>query len=269
MSVAILLVTCCLEESRADILSQVIHNIRDQAPELGPKLTVFDNASTEPGIKEQLLSTFNNVYQTDRNVGYWSAIDWWLESLSASPPDYTYIIESDMIHYDFNKLWTCASFLDNHPEVGSVRLHEYSVNERHLYDKGRPRPESKRGLWQTHTNRLTGKAVDFKHVEGDIWSTTFLTQLPALNRYQTMRDAFIELRTKQHFTEVDFQEFYWKRFQQTGILDGGIFHCNLNQYGAGKVTGSWTSDVDLKRLGYRATRTASIIPRDQYIVTKL
>lgn len=269
MKIAYLFVTCCLEPSRADILAQVVANIRDQAPALPPHITVFDNASTELGVREQLTSTFNRVYVSDRNVGYWSAIDWWLESLSSDPPDYTYIIESDMIHYGLNKLWSCAEYLDANPDVGSIRCHEYSVAERHLYDKDRPRQDSRRGLWQSHTNKVTGHPVKLDHSSGDIWSTTFLTQLPALNRYQTMREVFAELRPLTRFTELDFQRLYWQRYRRTGIIDGGIFHCNLNPYGAKAVTGSWTSEADLKKIGYQTTRLASIAPRDQYNVVKL
>lgn len=269
MKVACLLVTCCLEPSRAEILSKVIGNLQDQAPELQPTLTVFDNASTEVGTIDVLADCFHNVYQADHNVGYWTAIDWWLSHLADDPPPYTYIIESDMIHYAFDKLWTCADYLDSNPDVGSVRLHEYSVADKHLYDKDRPRRDSRRNLWQSHTNKVTGKPVRLDHSSGDVWSTTFLTQLPALNRYQTMRDVFAELRAMQRFTELDFQRLYWQRFPRTGILDGGIFNCDLNPYGAKAVTGSWTSEAELKRVGYQATRTAAIVSPDQYTVTRL
>lgn len=270
MSVAFLLVTCCLEESRARLLDRVVANLRDEAPELATRLTVFDNASTVPGTRELLTSNFTDVWQADRNVGYWSAVDWWLWSCQhrANVPKYTYIIESDMIHYGFNRLWTCARYLDDNPDVGSVRLHEYSVADRHLYDKDKPRQDSRRNLWQTHHNRVTGLPVKIDHSSGDIWSTTFLTQLPALNRYEAMLSVFEELSKLKKFTEFDFQSRYWQRYHRTGILDGGIFHCNLNPYGAGGVTGSWTNPADLDRLGYQATRSAFIVPRDQYNVAR-
>lgn len=271
MSVAFLLVTCCLEESRAQLLGQVVANLRDQAPELATRLTVFDNASTAEGTRELLTSTFNNVWQSDRNVGYWSAIHWWLQTCKhrVDPPKYTYIIESDMVHYGFNKLYGCAKYLDDNPDVGSIRLHEYSVADRHLYNKDVPHPESRRGLWQSHTNRATGKPVKIDHSSGDIWSTTFLTQLPALNRYETMLQVFDELAQLKKFSEFDFQSRYWQRYHRTGILDGGVFHCNLNPYGAKGITGSWTSEADLKRLGYQTTRMATITPPDQYNVVRL
>ncbi len=270
MSTAFLLVTCCKDPSRAEILNQVVENMKEKAPQLQYSVTVFDNASTEPGIADVLKGTFKHVYQSDQNVGYWSAIHWWLtEGLKELPPRYTYIVESDMMHYDFPKIWEAASYLERHPDVGSVRLHEYSVANRHLYNKDAPRPDSRSNLWQSHTNRLTGRPVEFVQREGSVWETTFLTQLPALNRYETMLDVFNELATVPAFTEPDFQRLYWQRYQKTGIVDGGIFNCDLNPYGSKGITGSWSSPEQLAKVGYHATRTASITPVDGYTVTKL
>lgn len=270
MKIAFLLVTCCLERSRSEILAQVIKNLQEQAPEIQLTITVFDNASTEVGTIDVLRDCFSNVYRADHNVGYWSAIDWWLEleHLSGDPPAYTYVIESDMIHYAFSKLWECAGYLDTNPDVGSVRLHQYSVTERYLYDKDRPQKESHRNLWQSHTNRATGLPVKLDHSIGDIWSTTFLTQLPALNRYRAMKEVFAELRSMPRFTEFDFQRRYWQRYHRTAILDGGIFHCDLNPFGAKTITGSWTNEVDLNRIGYQTTRNATILDPGQYNVRR-
>ena len=269
MTVAFLLVTCCLEQSRAEILAEVVQNLREQAPNI--PLAVFDNASTISGVTELLKSNFQFVFQSNKNVGYWSAIDWWLDELGQAqpPPDFTYIIESDMIHYNFAKLWDCAAYLEKNPDVGSCRLHEYSIADQHLYNKDAPQPNSRRNLWQSHTNRATSKPVIFSQSDGDIWTTTFLTQLPALNRFPAMREAFSYLRKKGNFTELDFQRAYWAMYQRTAILDGGIFNCDLNPYNAGKLTGSWSSPEQLKQIGYQTTRVASITPRDQYTVSRL
>jgi hypothetical protein len=217
-----------------------------------------------------LRDCYTHVYRSDKNVGYWTAIDWWLtDHLANDPPEFTYIIESDMVHYNFNKLWECARYLHDNPDVGSCRLHQYSVAERHLFNKDAPRPDSKRNLWQSHTNKVTGKPVKLDHSQGDIWSSTFLTQLPALNRYATMKRVFQELKAKGRFTELDFQRAYWQVYQRTAILDGGIFHCDLNPYNAGTLTGSWSSPEQLKKIGYQTTRVASITPRTEYTVTRL
>jgi len=268
MTVAFLLVSCCLEPSRTRILERVVDNLCTHVPSIVPALTVFDNASTDAGVVSLLKNRFPNFFQADRNVGYWTAINWWVEQLSNAPPKYTYIIESDMIHHNFERLWTCAEYLDANPDVGSVRLHEYSVAQRHLYNKDVPRSDSRRNLWQSHVNKVTGKPVKLDHSSGDIWSTTFLTQLPALNRYPAMREVFSELRNLDQFSELDFQSRYWQRYQRTGILDGGIFKCDLNPPGAKEITGSWTSEHDLRRLGYQTTRRAAILPKDQYIVKR-
>lgn len=74
MKTSFLFVTCCLESSRAAILQHVIDNLLEQV-DASRELTVFDNGSTQPGVVDQLVNNFRNVYRTERNVGYWSAID--------------------------------------------------------------------------------------------------------------------------------------------------------------------------------------------------
>ena len=266
-TIEILMVTCCLEPSRADILNQVIHNLEQQAPELMPRITVFDNASTEFAVKEQLTSHFTNVFQSDHNVGYWSAIDWWLSNLKTTP-DYTYIIESDMMHYNLHWLGQCKKFLDHHPDIGAMRLHEYSIKDFHLYNKDAPVPGSRSNLWQSHTNRVTGESVKFEQIEGVFWKTNFLTQLPALNRFETMKSCFEQLSAYERFTEHEFQRLYHVKYPQISILDGGMFNCDLNPYGTKVITGSWTDAKELQRLGYQSTRFASITPKDQYTVQR-
>lgn len=270
MSVQFLLVTCCLEESRTKILQHVVESMKVEAPELMDTCVVFDNASNMPGTVELLTSNFKHVHRSNKNVGYWSAIDWWLDHVADKQPKYTHIIESDTIYYGFGRLWTCAKYLEDHPDVGSVRLHRYSVANRHLYDKDRPRSDSDRSIWQSHFNKISKHPVTLQNPENDVWETTFLTQLPALNRYQTMVDVFAELRTIPKFSELDFQRLYWNRFQKTGILDGGLLHADLGADFAGPtITGSWTPPQKLQQIGYQPTRFATIIPRDQYIVTAL
>lgn len=267
MKIAILLVTCCLERSRYDILKCVVDNLEWQDPNSTNYITVFDNASTVPETSE-LLSRFTNVFRADRNVGYWTAIDWWLNSMQSDPPDYTYIVESDMIHYDFKRLPECINFLDKHPEIGSMRLHEYSIENLHLYNKDAPLKNSRSNLWQSHTNKITGAPIAHQHVEDAFWATNFLTQLPALNRYDTMKRVFEKLRSVERFTELDFQRLYHEEYPLISIIDGGIFNCDLNPYGTKIITGSWTSPKELEKLGYSPTRQALIVANNQYMVTK-
>lgn len=257
--------------SRYRVVKQVIKNVVDACP---PKwrenITVFDNASTYLGAGE-LLDAFHNVVRADHNVGYWTAIDWWLDSLADQPPAYTYIIESDMMHYRAWELDECVRFLDKNPHLGSMRLHEYSIKDAALYNKDVPRHDSRRNLWQSHINKVTGTPVTHHHdIDGPHWRTNFLTQLPALNRYDAMVRCFDNLHARQSFIEPDFQALYHEQYPEISIHDGGIFNCDLNPYGTpDTVTGSWTDPQTLQKLGYHGTRHASIVPRDQYKVTRL
>lgn len=265
--IAFLLVTCCREPSRTKILKRVVSNLQEQAPELKTTLTVLDNASTEAGVRELLTNSFDNVYQTDRNVGYWTAIDWWLSSLRDRPPAYVYIIESDMMHRCFSKVWTCGDYLDQRPLVGGVRLHEYSVTEKHLYDKDRPVAGSKRHAWRSHTNTVTGRRIELEHDVGEIWSSNFNVHLPGLNRYDMLCQAFDRLRTMPSFTEHDLQRVCHEEFQAFSILDGGTSY-ELAYNGSNEV-GSFLPQGTLQQMGYQNTRASTIVAPDQYTVCKL
>lgn len=271
MTIAILLVTCCLEQSRFETLEKVVENIKvDCPPEWCETMTVFDNASTHPGM-DGLLKNFAHVYRADKNVGYWSAIDWWLTQLTSQQeqPTYTYIIESDIIHYAAGAIEECAKFLDTYPDIGSVRLHEYSVENMRYYNKDQPMIGSRKNVWQSHTNKVTGEGVVHHKVEGNFWRTNWLSHLPALNRYTTMCSVFAELRALGQFTELDFQRLYHRRYPKISFVDGGIMTCKQDPYDKKQVTGSWSSPQELKRLGYLSTRYASIVSADQYTATKV
>jgi hypothetical protein len=116
---------------------------------------------------------------------------------------------------------------------------------------------------------VTGKRVSFEHGLGDVWLSTFLTQLPAINRYATLVGCFDRLKQLDRFSELDFQRMYWESFQVTGVLNGGIFHCDLNPYDVGSLTGSWTDPSILKSIGYQATRQASITKSDEYTLIRV
>lgn len=269
MRIAFLLVTCCLEQSRVEVLADVIRRLQEQAPELHEHLTVFDNASTVPGVVDTLRDCFTHVYQADRNVGYWSAIDWWLDHLSADPPAYTYIIESDMLHYDFQSVYKAADFLGRHPDLGAVRVYEYSIANRHLYNKDKPVPGSQTHAWQSHTNAVTGARIIHELVEEPFYKTNFLTILPSVNRYDAMVQCFDKLRQLRGFSEPDFRRLYHDLYTHIALHDGGIFHCRESSSTSGRATGSWSSPQELVRLGYQPTRQATITPRDQYNVVRL
>lgn len=267
-TIACLLVTCSREQSRADVLTQVVANLQQQAPWSRATLTVFDNASTIPGTVELLTNSFDNVYQANTNVGYWTAIDWWLRSLHADPPKYVYVIESDLIHYAFDRLVDCATYLDTRPMVGGVRIHEYSVADKHLYDKDNPVPGSKREVWRSHTNATTRQPVQLLHDVGNFYCCNFSAQLPAFNRYTMVNAAFDVLRTMSKFTEHDFQRACHALYPTMAILDGGVYHDRL-ACGVSGVMSSYSVINAPNAVGYLNSRAATIVAPEQYQVHKV
>ena len=261
-----------MEPSRSVLLKKTIDHLITHAPPWWfERMTWVDNASTQYDvIDEQMKRLQVSKHRIDRNVGYWSAIDWWLTSLAVNPPEYTYIVESDMLHNNaaVGALELCVECLDAHPELGAVRLHEYSIEDCHLYDKDKPVEGSHRNIWQTHTNKATGERIAHERVdEGPLWRTNFLTQLPALNRYGAMAKTFESLRVLGKFTEFDFQRLYHALYPEVAVHDGGIFTCKACPNDGTCVTGSWTSPAELVQQGYYPPRNAFIVPRDQYTVT--
>lgn len=266
-----LFVVCCLEDSRANILKDVVSNLKNNDSVYTDNLTVFDNGSTVPWVKNYLSDNFKNVFFSNENVGYWSAINWWLNS--GCDLEYSYIIESDMIHYAMNKLFMCEEFLTSNEDCGSVRLHEYSVKNKHLYNKSSPVSGSKKTIWQSHINRVTNDQI--KHdlsldtPEVKIYKNNFLTQLPALNRTKSLKTVFQKLTEMKDFCEFDFQKLYWELHNGTSIIDDGIFNCDAGSYGKDIITGSWTDQNTLNKIGYKNTRFASIIDLNDMNVNKL
>lgn len=270
------LVTCSLEESRDKVLQAVVDNLSECAsrrPGLLDDMLVVDNASTMPATPQALKARFPHVWQTDRNVGYWSAIDWALRAhrdvLGGHDYRFVYVIESDMVHYALERLVEAESFLASRPDIGAVRCQEYSVAEQALYDKGAPMPGSCTWAWQSHVHRFTGQRIEHRPsgVAG-IYETDFLTQLPALNRLTTLQDAFRKLRLVSSFAEPDFQRLCYEPYPVNALLDGGIYHCRLGAQGTGTTTGSWTPADVLRWTGYQETRRGKIVPAGSYTVVR-
>ena len=268
-----LLVSCCVEESRFDILQKVINQLSKQLKGIdrGMPITVFDNGSTHPGTRECLTETLPlQTYAAQTNKGYWSAIKWVLDNVDLTGYDFIHIIESDHLYYDFQRIGEAEAFLKTHPDVGSIRLQEYSVAEQHLYNKTLARADGRRYAWVSHVNSATGKAVELQETDtSQIYSSNFLTQLHSLNRLQPIIEVFNDLSKLERFSEPDFQRMYHELYPTVAILDGGIFHAKLGFTldNPKALSGSWSHDVS--RLGYKTTRQDTILSYSDSEVIRL
>ena len=263
-----LLVTCSLEPSRARIARRVLENLQEQdrAWPFFENLLVFDNGSTQDfGLSEMsAIQKRAKCVRSDRNVGYWTAIDWVLANASklmGRDYRYLYIIESDLIHNDMHRLGEAEVFLNEHPEIGSIRTQEFSVKDKHLYDKNKPVRGSQKHAWVALYNAITREDIWFKEADSQkrIFSTNFHTKLPALNRIESLKGVFSELRAMSDFTEYHLMEGYYRRHPVIGLLDGGLFRMDPESLKEETVTGSYTSGAQLNQVGYHSTRTAQIL----------
>jgi hypothetical protein len=245
-------------------------DVIDSLPEVRSDFCVFDNGSTQPGTRELLMgSGFGKFFFARRNFGYWSAINWILkqEELLEKYQN-IYIIESDAIHYDFQRVSEAEKFLETTADIGSVRLQEFSVTEQHLYDKNNPRPDSRRWAWTRFSNHFTRSPGYLKHESGTIWRTNLAPQVCALNRLSFMKRVFKSLENKSNIAEVDFQREYFDLYKETALLDGGIFNTKTS-YLADTMTGSYTDPAKQQVVGYRNTRYDTIENVDEVEILTL
>jgi hypothetical protein len=268
-----LLVTCSMDESRAVLAERVVANLVEQSRRLDflPSLIAFDNGSRFDRHCE-LFPDEVLLCRAGRNVGYWTAIHWALanhERLLGRSFEFLYIIESDLFHYDIERLADCESFLLEHPDVGAVRTQEFSVRWRWLYDKRLAAlPFVRRHSMVVQYDATTGQRVRFVPADKQrrIFTANFHTKLPALNRMAAVRTIFSDLASQEQVTELDFMQRYHRLFPTIAILDGGIYWTAGNDLSGRIITGSWTDSTQQAAVGYENTRITRIL-REEFDVT--
>jgi len=293
-----LLVTCCVEKTRYDILKTVIANIKDEQASkhfsIEDDLIVFDNGSTFPGTIELLKSNFQKprimrkeplsqknegfwsaiIFRSQKNEGFWSAINWVLNSADwIRNYQYVYVIESDHTHFALEKLQDISDFLDHHQDVGGVRGQEFIVSQAHLYDKGRPVDGSKMYAWVHQMNPVTKQRITLEPTDvPDFYRTQFLSQLHSVNRMTAFYDVFADLQKLSvngtRFSELDYQLRYYEKYPVFGVLDGGLFHAKLSWFN-GSVAGSYIATPQVESLGYQETRISTIVAPERMTVESI
>jgi hypothetical protein len=282
-----LLVTCCVEKTRYDILKTVVANIKyEQASKhfsIEDDLIVFDNGSTFPGTIELLKSNFQKsriarkeplIFRSQKNEGFWSAINWVLNSADwVRNYQYIYVIESDHTHFALEKVQDIETFLDRHQDVGGVRGQEFLVSQAHLYDKGRPVDGSRTYAWVHQANPVTKQRITFEPTDvPDFYRSQFLSQLHSVNRMTAFYDVFADLQKLSangiRFSELDYQLRYYEKYPVFGVLDGGLFHAKLSWFN-GSVAGSYIAAPQVESLGYQETRISTIVAPERMTVESI
>lgn len=261
-----LYVTCSLEKTRELAAVQASETVlrEMQINGLMNHFIMFDNRSTHTRHMK-IWPDNTNLFVASKNIGYWSAIYWVLQNyqrLLNRSYKYIYIMESDCLQYDVHKLAGCEQWLDNNPNAGAVRCQEYSRRLWFLFDKRFKRlPFHKTNSAVAHYNGATNQKIVFgpRDRETGIFETNFHSKLPAVNRVQHMNEVFARLLQKRHFGEGDFMQECQKVFEVVGVLDGGTFRAMGNKPSTKMVTGSYSYKDDLKKIGYRATRSDRLI----------
>jgi len=256
-----LMVTCCREPTRLAILQNVVQNFKEQfSDNFQRDLIVFDNASNDETVA-LLKDTFQNVYRSEVNVGLWNAIDWTLqnhEQVLGRAYKFIHVMESDHRYYDPDKLVVCERVLTT-SQATAIKCHDYSVKNRHLYDKDRQQEGSHTDCWIRHTNVVTGKPVTldlFTQDEGaDIYTTNFLVNLHNVLRIDAMKQVFDKLRAMDNFDEQSFQREFHQLNACTLLLDGGCFDMTFGDKHKLKQTmmGSGNNGDAFSRAGYAET----------------
>lgn len=261
-----LLVTCSMDEQRGHVADLVTQGLCKQLIAINRKkdFIAFDNGSQFTN-HFRYLPKGSVLCKSSINIGYWSAIYWVLKNyrtLLEKEYSFIYIIESDLIQYELERISECEEWLEENHDSGSVRCQDYSVKWRWLYDKKYGfLPFSKKHSLVAHYNGVTHDKIVFRahDKKRKIIKTNFHAKLPAINRLSWMCPCFEELAIMKQVSELEFMKQYHKRYQNTGVLDGGIFRSLGNDPRSNFLTGSYSSQAALRGAGYFSTRIDRIL----------
>jgi hypothetical protein len=261
----ILLVTCSRDLTRRDFAVEVMKNLANKIPESGLEnsFIVFDNASK---YKDHIQYAPKGavIVESDENSGYWSALKWVLDNrkrLFQKDFLYLYIIESDMVHHDLVAIKECEDFLSKHPEASSVRTQEFSVSNRWRFDKRLKFLPFHVASAEIHLkNVINLQKAWFKKSAGKIYVSNLHPKLPGLTRLSSLDVVFDNLTRRSDFLEANYFEEMMKLHPYIGIYDGGLFKFLFTREDEGVVSGSYSTQEELKKIGYQQTRTSKILP---------
>jgi hypothetical protein len=265
-NIFVALVVCSLEESRNELDKRTIINLSEVIPKELPDsdFLVFDNGSTDTSNLDLLSNT--RVIRCEKNYGYWSALNWILNSHlknNENQYDYIYIVESDIIHESLNKVHEIASLMDINSAINHARTQIFSRINRFYFDKRYsflPPKFHDHANHVSYFNEVTKKKAIFRVIPGskNIFYSNLHPKLPGLHRIDSMQKIFEKLSRYEFFTENDFYKEALKLSNEILILSPGIWHTSASPLNKKIFTGSYSNISKLNQIGYSSTRSSSI-----------
>lgn len=276
-----ILITCSLDESRHDCLEKCISSINRFFPKenISNDFFVFDNASTVKKTNSLIKNTFSHVYRSEKNIGLWSAVNWVLENYEEKMKrrySNVFLVESDLVFYNFESFVKIENIFEQEKfkNIGSCRTKEFSVKDKHLFDKYLKTKDSVFRSLCTQRNLITNKPIYYNetNVEG-IYVTNFNSVICSMSRIQFIKEIFKKLESKDDFTELEYFKEAQMISNETFLLDGGChFEASMDVSNASNIfkniTGSHSKKEDLEKIGYHGTRRNNKIIKD-FIVKKV
>jgi len=265
----VLVVLCSMSQDRFSIAKAVLGSLKASENFLNCNFLIIDNGSKYT-LKQSELLVGCTYITMPQNLGYWGILHWAMYSpfspLYDDSPEYIYIVESDHIHFAFNKLNEVLESLDSHPEITCARVAEFSVRYRHFFSKeNRLLPfRRKRSLVSTR-NAITKQKASFVPIkENDsIYLSNWHARLPSVFRYASLKETFNQLALRSSFTEHHFFEIMHEQSSQILVLDKGIFYPASSASNSKNVlSGSWMQNYGGKSEGYQPTRIAQLKPEE-------
>ncbi len=264
--VLFVVVTYTPDESRERGLINLIRSLNEQHG-FSNNLLIFDNAS--PRRKALCKIKAEAAFALcPENLGYWGALQWAMDNAEAvfgRRFAFIHPIESDLTLFNLERLGEGVAFLKARQDIDTVRTQEFSVGSKSRYLKNSWHPFKVRRSRVADYNGVTNERVRFEKTEGfqNIYVTNWHAKVPALHRFDVLRDAFEELAKLPRLTEYEFMKAMHRRNPKVALLDRGIWY--MEDPKTQKLSGGWSSEALREQYGYRNSRN-DVMPKEFPIV---
>jgi len=264
--IIIALVVCSLEASRRELDKKTLLNLSELIQKELPNsdFLVFDNGSSDTSHLKLLNNT--TIVRCKKNYGYWSALNWILNSYLKNYEkkyDYIYIVESDIIHTKLNIVGEIARLMDVNLNLNHARTQRFSRFNRLRFDKKFSFLPTLFHDYANHVsyfNEVTKAKAIFNRIpeSKNMFYSNLHPKLPGLHRINKLQRIFTKLCLYDSFSENNFYEEAMYLSKEILLLAPGIWYTTASPMNKKIYTGSYSDVSKLNQAGYFSTRSSSI-----------